>query len=68
MGAGRECGKSKSNGEAALEGNRWAAKGEEKNNIHGVSDSLFLLFGCLRDITKAKWFLGMGVLFLREVS
>jgi hypothetical protein len=39
MGAGSEYGKSKRNGEAALDGHRRAAKGEEKNDMQGVGDS-----------------------------
>jgi len=38
MGAAGEYDKSKRNGEGVLEGNRWAAKGEEKNDMKGVRD------------------------------
>jgi len=43
MGARGEYGKSKRNGEAALEGNKRAAKGEEKNDMEkDVRSRLFL--------------------------
>ena len=53
MRAGREYGKRKRIGEAVLEGNRRAAKGEVKNDKEGVRDGLCFLFRWLRDIVKA---------------
>jgi len=44
MGAGGECGKSKEDGEAVWEGNRRAAKSEEKNNTEEGITGNFLFW------------------------
>lgn len=64
LGAGREYGKCKRDGEAVLEGHRLVAKGKDKNDREEALSNKVLVFRWLKDIDQAWFLLEQGVLFL----